>query len=240
MKNRDLLGGKVDKGTHFFATLVGVKTALSRFLDVPDFPIVHNNDKKLYLRKNPQEEQKYPYAYASISSIGLIEERQNAKTVRRHGLAHNINGTNASVDKYYIFPVKFSLDFHYIVDDFADASKFILKALVLLGTEAMNFRLRTGGKDSLPWTVRIVMESKEIQFPLADKDLESDPEGHDITLSFVIETYHGVVRQTAKINNEGKVHVGAHVAPIPKDGEEQSLGKFVINDDGSVGDDPEE
>lgn len=201
----DLLGGSIDKSSHFFASLVGVKEALRRQLQLPDFPVIHNNDKKIYMRKQG-DAATYPHVYASISTIALKEDAQNPKTIRRHGISHAINGTNSTVDKYYVFPIKFDIELHYVVDDFSKAANFILRSLVLLGTEAMNFRIRLH-EGGLPWFVRVTMPSRDIAFPLADKDMESDPEGHDIVLNFSIETYHGVVRETAKINNEGKIHI---------------------------------
>lgn len=217
-QKHDLLGGNVEKGTFFFTTLVGMKQALKKALpQLPkDFPIIHNNDKKIFLRK--RSDPSFPYAFASISNISLKEDAQNSKAVRRHGIAHAVNGTNSTVDKYYIFPIKFDIELHFVVDDFSKAAKFILDALVVLGAEVMSFKVSLSG--GLPWIVRISSTTKEIAFPLADKDLESDPEGHDIVITFTVESYHGVVRETAKINNAGAIQI--------------QISDMNINDDGSV------
>jgi len=206
----DFIGTTYDRSEPFLATLAGVRAGLKRFFGVAELPIVTDNDVKLALR-NKFDTAAYPFCYLTFNNIGLKEDAQNPKTIRRHGLAYNINGTNSTVDKYYFFPIKFGMELHYVGDNFRTSANFILRSMTLLASEALNFKIRTGS-DTLYWKVRVTSEG-DIQFPRADRENEVDPSGYDIVLNLTVESYTGVVRETAKINNFGKVQFDFAVGP---------------------------
>lgn len=214
----DLLGKNIDRNTPFFIGLLGAHGAIKRFFgfrDIP-LPIIQNNNVKAVLRQgldNPND-LKYPYAYMSLTEIELAKDRQAVKTIRRQSQGFNVNGTNATVSKFYGFPVSVGLELHFVTNDLLQAIQFSLKALTLLTTETLSFDVED---DNFAWMVQVSTDSNSISFPKSDKDNEADPEAFDMVCTIKVTGYSGVTKDVPKINNQA--NVGRRAGIINKAGE---------------------
>lgn len=207
MRQKDLLGTTAFKQTHLFASFAGIRRVFKRFFKLEELPFVHNNDLKIMQRA--KFEPTYPYAYVSITSMGISENNIDVARVRRHGGGHTVTEANSTLTKHYFFPITLKLELHYITDSFIDAIQFISEALILSQTKVLTFTLKTGHVQGF---VTITAESKDLQLPRADKENEVDPESFDIVLNFSVDTWTGVSRETAKVNNRGEVEMNVNIA----------------------------
>lgn len=215
MKSRDLLGNQKFKQTHLFTAFAAIRASLKRYFKLEDLPFVHNNDAKMMQRS--KMEPTYPYAYVSMNSIAKQEAHLLSPTIRRRGSGDVRDGSNSQITRLHYFPVIIRYEFHYITNDYFDAMRFIGEALILMESKALNVRITTGSASSF---LDIVMDSKEIAIPRADKENEADPESFDLVLSCYSNTWTGVEKKIAKINNRGEVEFNA----------------VVVNPDGNVTD----
>ena len=206
LRKRDILGSATFKQTHMYASFQGVQRVFKKFFNIKELPFVHNNELKILQRQKLQPS--YPYAYMSVNAIGLPEGGLNGATLGRHGTGMSLSQANATLTKHYMFPISVQLEFHYITDNTLDALLFMNKALLLMNTKKLSFRLTVNGVSGV---VGIICDNTEIQLPRADKDNEVDPEGHDIALNYRIATWTGVSREVAKVNNAGIIDFGAVV-----------------------------
>jgi hypothetical protein len=215
LKSRDLLGNQSFKQTHLFTSFAAIRASFKRYFKLQDLPFVHNNDVKQLLRS--KMEPSFPYAYVSVNSIAKTEAHLLSPTIRRRGVGDVLDGSNSQITRLHYFPIQLRYEFHYITNDYVDAIRFIGEALILIDSKALNVRITSGKASSF---VDIVMDTKEIAIPRADKENEVDPEGFDLTFSCTSNTWTGVEKQISKINNRGEVTFNA----------------VVVNPDGNVTD----
>lgn len=200
----DMLGRSIDKNTPLFASLAGAREALKRFLSLRDLPIIQSNDVKAFLRQ--QQKPEYPYSYMSFTDIAIQKDGQAVKNLRRVSQGSSVHhATNSTVSKFYGFPAIISMELHFVTNDILAAVNFTTRSLITMHTEALNFDLEC---EAFSWKVQITTDSESISFPRSDKDNEADPESFDMVLPLKIRTYIGVVKDVAKINNDGKVTTG--------------------------------
>jgi hypothetical protein len=204
MRRKDLLGNQAFKQTHLYASFHGIRKAFKNFFKVKELPFVHNNDVKQMLRG--QFEPTYPYAYISFTSIGNAENHLLSPTIRRHSAGMSLSDKNSTITKHYMFPITLRYEFHYVTNDYTDVIRFISQALILTDAKSMNIRVTS---DAVSSFVDIKADTKEITIPRADKDAENDPEGFDIQIAFTSNTWTGVSKEVAKVNNLGIFEMGA-------------------------------
>jgi hypothetical protein len=207
LRRKDLLGTTEFKQTHLFASFAGIRKVFKRFFKLSELPFVHSNDVKVLQRG--KFEPSFPYAYVSITSMGISENNVDVARIRRHGGGHTVHQANSTLTKHYFFPITLKVELHFITDDFLKAIQFMSEALILSQTKVLTFTLRTGDVEGF---VTITPESKDLQLPRADKENEVDPESFDIVCNFSIDTWTGVSRETAKVNNNGEVELNVSIA----------------------------
>ena len=206
LRKRDILGSSTFKQTHLYASLSGVQRVFKKFYNLEELPFVHNNELKILQRQ--KLEPTYPYAYMSINAIGIPDGSLPGGALTRHGTGFQVSTANSTITKHYFFPIQIQLEFHYVTNDTLDAILFINKALMFINTKKLSFRLTVKEVSGI---VGIIADTTEIQLPRADKDNEVDPEGHDIVLNYRVNTWNGVSRQVAKVNNAGNIEFGAMI-----------------------------
>lgn len=207
LSQKDVLAGSVFKDTYMKATLVAARKGLVKFLGLPSLPFIHNNDVKALLRQNT--EPSYPYCYAAIDTVGLRDQMVNEKAARRHGLGFSVNGTNSTVSKVFMFPINVHFTLHYVTNDYADALRYITKAIILNVCGVMSFKLL--GSSHPNGIVTVSPDTFSFDLPPADKETPNEPEAHDITCGYNIGTWTGVTKDVAKINNEGRIMFGNYI-----------------------------
>lgn len=237
----DLLGKNIDKNTPFFTGLLGAHSAIKRFFGMRKIPlpIIQSNNVKAVLRQTIANDDNsgnhYPYAYMSISNFEMVMDEQANKTARRHGQGHRDTGSNATLAKFYGFPMIVSIELHFVTNDIFEAVKFGLKSLTLLNTGVLNFEVED---ENFKWVVVVKGESPSIAFPRTDKDNESDPEAFDMVCNISIRLWSGVMKEVPKINNSGSVdrHVGivrnAQGMEEVKAGKIEVGGNVIFDDEG--------
>jgi hypothetical protein len=217
MRLPDNIDRILDKNSPAYITLVGYREVCKRFFQLGAFPLIQSQDVKRELRKGLDEQNvnmtKYPYAYFSLSSVGITKDQQPIKGAARNSLGFTLDElTNSMVKKAFVFPASISVDMHYVTDDVIDALNFCTRTLIIAHSGKLNFRAEYEG---VSWIVAISLQSDELSLPRTDKDLESDPEGYDIQVSFRIDTKLGAVKDVSKINNRGDVTKSVDVRPNP-------------------------
>lgn len=208
-EKKDLLGATRDKKSRLHGTLYGVRRELKRRFKITEMPFVHSNDAKVFQRQRMVPS--FPWAYVSVNTVGLNEQSINPNTAARHSVGHSFargDQGNATISKHYMFPIIIGMEMHFITDDYMTAMAFIDTALIIATSNKMNFKMKMLGVENY---VRITPESREFTLPRSDKENEQDPEGFDIVFNFRVETWTGVTKEVAKINNMGEVELGAIV-----------------------------
>jgi hypothetical protein len=215
LKSRDLLGNQSFKQTHLFTSFAAIRASFKRYFKLEDLPFVHNNDAKMVQRSKLVPT--YPYAYVSVNSIAKTEAHLLSTTIRRRGSGDVLDGSNSQITRLHYFPITLRYELHYITNDYFDAIRFIGECLILVDSKALNVRITSGKASSF---LDIVLDSKEIAIPRADKENEADPESFDLVVSCYSNTWTGVEKKISKINNRGEVEFNA----------------VVVNPDGTVTD----
>ena len=204
LRKRDMIGSSTFKQTHLYGSFQGVQRAFKKFFDLQELPFVHNNELKMMQRQ--KFEPSYLYAYMSVTAIGIPEGAMNGATLARHSAGFQVDGSNSTITKFFFFPIQVQLEFHYVTNDTLDAILFINKALLMINAKKFSFRLKANGVSGV---VGITTDTTEVQLPRADKENEDDPESHDLVLNFRVNTWNGVSRKVAKVNNDGKIEMNA-------------------------------
>jgi hypothetical protein len=216
MKLTDNLDRILDKNSAAYLTLYSFRESLKRFFQLDEIPLVQSQDVKREMKKGVDDPNravatKYPYAYFSLSSIGLVKDQQGIKQIARNSLGMTLDDlANASIGKAYLFPAKIAVEFHYVTNDLVSAIDFSTKALIVTHSGKLNLRVELDGTSSI---VGVTASSEEVSMPRSDKEAEGDPEGFDLAISFDIQCKLGVVKQVPKVNNRGTVTQSVDVRP---------------------------
>lgn len=215
MRLPDNIDRILDKNSPAYITLLGFRESCKRFFRLREFPLVQSQDVKREIRKGLDAQnvdaQKYPYAYFSIGSIGLIKDQQPIKTATRHSMGFTVDElTNSMVKKAFVFPSSINVEMHYVTDDIIDGIDFATRALIIAVGGKLNFKSEYEG---MSWMVTITPNGEDISFPRTDKESEADPEGMDLTISFRIDTKLGAMKDVPKVNNHGAVTQNVGLRP---------------------------
>lgn len=199
----------IEKNGPAYITFLTFRDACKKFFDLKHLPLIQNNDVKRALRSfketdpNRSTSDLYPYAYYSVSGLGVVRDGQPLKGLARASAGYTVDEVaNATVKKAYLFPAAVTIEFHYVTNDLMRAIDFSSVALIVGQTGKLNSRVQFEGTE---WTVEIKMDSESIPFPRTDKDNEVDPEAFDLVISFTVNSRIGRVRAVPKINNYGRV-----------------------------------
>ena len=216
MKLTDNVDRIVDKNSAAYLTLFTFREAIKHFFGIEDFPLIQSQDVKRELKRNigvdnPNNSvaNAYPYAFWSLSDIGLIKDQQAIKGVARNSLGATFDElANSVLKKAYLFPSSINVEMHYFTKDLVDAINFSTSALLVAHSGKLNARVEL---DGVSWIVTTTMTSESVPLPRTDKDQEQDPEALDLAISFRIDTKIGVMRDVPKINNRGTVTQNAEL-----------------------------
>lgn len=204
----------LQKNSPAYITLYTFREAVKRFFALEALPLVQSQDVKRHLKKgvddaNINVADLYPYSYYSLGSLGLVKDQQAVKTAARHSMGATFDElANAVLKKAFLFPCSIQAEVHYVTKDIIDAMNFCTRALIVAHSGKMNARVEYEG---VSWIVEVKLDSESIPIPRSDKDLEADPEGMDLVLSFTINTKLGAMRDVPKVNNRGEVTTGIEV-----------------------------
>lgn len=225
LRKRDILGSSTFKQTQMYASFQGVQRVFKKFFGLKDLPFVHNNELKMMQRQ--QIEPSYPYAYMSVTSIGIPDGAMPGAALARHGAGFSIDTSNSTVQKHFYFQIQIQLEFHYVTNDTLDALLFMNKALLLINAKKFSFRLKTNGVSGI---VGITTDTPELQLPRADKENEDDPEAHDLVMNFRVATWTGLSRAVAKVNNDGLITFAAMVANADGEVVDEEVSEIITAD----------
>ena len=216
MKLTDNVDRIVDRNSAAYLTLFTFRESVKHFFGLEAFPLVQSQDVKRELKRsigvdspNNSVANAYPYAYWSLSDVGLIKDQQPIKGVARNSLGATFDElANAVLKKAYLFPSTINVEMHYLTKDLVEAINFSTRALLVAHSGKLNARVEL---DGATWFVTITMTSESIPLPRSDKEQVADPEALDLAISFRIDTKLGVMRDVPKINNRAEITQGVEL-----------------------------
>lgn len=216
-RNFDLLSAVQNRQTSLYVTLLGFRASLSQKLGLKELPLITHDDMKAELRR--RDNPSYPYGFFSIESLEIKKDQTLNKSTRRHSSAIAFDtATNAIVNKGYLFPVDIQASVHFVHNDPRDVLLFLEKALILGAVDAFSFKASVPGIPD--WTVGVAMADGPVSLPRSEFENEADAGAFDIEMQFTISTKLGIIKDVAKINNEGRVDMSVGVADQnPGDGQ---------------------
>jgi hypothetical protein len=183
-------------------SLFGAKRVLERQLRLKDVFYIFNNNKKSPLQR--KKETKYPYAYFAFSSMRINKDSFNNKAIRRNGITDrgtnfaSVNRvTNATINKYFLFPAEVCCEMHYFDDNISNIIKFTEAFLILGVTDCFNFSVRMN--ESAQWVSRIEIPDDSVTVPEYDLESAENPGASEIVMPFIIHTHLGFCRDVAKV-----------------------------------------
>lgn len=199
----------VDRNSAAYLTLTTFREAAKKFFGLKSLPLIQTQDVKREVRRrtlgseNDQVANVYPYSYFNISSMAIDKTQFAVKTIGRASMGMTFDDLqNAMVKQAYMFPCTLQVELHFVTNDLIRAIDFSTRALIVSVTGKLNSRVEL---DGVTWVISTAIDGDSISFPRADKDLEEDPEGYDITITATINSKLGVMRDVPKINNYGHV-----------------------------------
>ena len=204
---KDSLDRIVDVNTPAYLTLYTFREGIKRFFGLDELPLAQSQDVKREMRKGIDDPNhnmsRYPFAYYSISSLGLVKDQQPIKSLARNSMGYTLDDlSNVALKKAYLFPSTIMVELHFLTNDLIRAIDFSTRALIVSHSGKINAEVQYEG---VKWFVVTRCDSDSISFPRTDKDAENDPEVLDLTVSFSIDTKLGALRDVPKVNNRGIV-----------------------------------
>lgn len=189
------------------ATLTGVQNKIQELFELNAFVInISNNPKRVVEIKNGGKPANLPYGWYTPSSIELDQERGNLTNLSRHGSALAVpNGETSTLKQSYLFPANIPVDATFRFSDYEQACIFAQRMALALPAKILNFEINikaVGDK----FTVEVnAGGSFSVPYPKID-DLDN-PNGqyYEIQLSLTIKTKIGLLRDVAKLNNNGQI-----------------------------------
>lgn len=199
----DLLGGTQTKNTPLIATLYGVRKSLAANLGLSTVRLVtHDNQKRIL---STEAKSKYPYGYMRIRSLRIIKDRTNVQAIRRHGAVSSVKlGQEITIDKGYLFPASLAMELTFVSDDIFDVLHLTEKLAIISAYNGFTFGLTLPELEN-EFFVAVKFESDDFSIPDSVLQDEQNPASMELTFPFTVETHLGIVKQVAKINNQGQV-----------------------------------
>jgi hypothetical protein len=211
---KDSLDRIMDVNAPAYLTLYTFRESIQRFFSIETLPLVQSQDVKREMRKGLDDPnanmQLYPFAYYSISTLSLIKDQSPIKGIARNSMGYTVDElTNATTKKAFVFPATINVELHYVTNDLIRALDFSTRALIVALSGKLNAEVQWEG---IKWFVTVRCDADSVNFVRTDKEMESDPEAMDLTITFSIDTKLGAMRDVPKINNRGSVQqtIGNH------------------------------
>lgn len=142
-----------------------------------------------------------------MSSMRLVKDQMHVKNIRKFGMSDaltNFNSinrpTNATINKFFMFPVEISAELHYFHNNVKDIMKFIETFLILGGTDCFNFFLKFN--ENMRWLVHVAVTDDSISIPEYDLEDSVNPAAMEIVIQFTVASHCGFIRDVAKVNDQ--------------------------------------
>lgn len=198
-----LLSGTPYSNTPLYASLLGLRKTLSSHLNITEnIPLItHNNQKSIFRRESVQ---KYPYSYILLNDFRIIRDQAPNKTIARRGSHISLSEiTNSSVKKGYLFRSEINFEFHWIHNSITDVINFVEKITILGAIDGFTFNVKI--PDIEEWVATVELPDNAITFPRNELEDPAEPSAMDVTVSMLLKTRAGIVRDVPKVNNRGEV-----------------------------------
>lgn len=195
-------------------TVEGLKKSFAAKLGVNNLAWAFHNNWKQTLRASKGDGTAYPHGNFKLTGVEVGSD-PNIRNIARVGSGHNTTVTqnNASIRKFYLFPVKLTFDFEVKFQDVKQGIQFAMAANVLTAISELSFYISYMGDR---WNARVSnagTATGNIPFPTIDDLNEgSTPGTAAIQFQLTVDTKLGFVRDTNKLNNLGEVNINADLA----------------------------
>lgn len=182
------------------SAIQGARIVLERELGLSNILVSTNEAVKRELANRGQN--KYPYAYMSMSDMQADRQRLAGRSIRRHGfLTGSQNNTFSTVQKGYIFPVKVSFELKYIDDD--PYRILYIAENFAIWSSASNLTFSMKIQDLELQTTMTIPES--VTIPIADTGNTNEPGGQELSIPIIMDTYCGFVRDVSSVSSNSPI-----------------------------------
>lgn len=197
MSISDSLLKTISKSSLMLMSLHGVRTAFERELELKNMVISTSDTVKRELQRKGTTA--YPYSYLSMSELIGIRDQGSNKFVQRHGIRMAADGATRSTSrKAFLFPINVGMELKYIDSDPTRCFLMAESMVILSMLGGLQFELLIG--DTVRFLVRVeIPETTAI--PITSYSSAESPDASEISLSLVIHTYAGFLKDVSAVNS---------------------------------------
>lgn len=203
------------------ANLNGVAEVLRRELGLKH--LRYSLDDKIKSAQANDNDITYPYAWIVPTDGRMVKDQISNRAVQRYGLrTGNAGATRNTTQIGFVFPVQLGMELHFVDSDASRLMHMMEVFLILSGINRLTFDVRF--RSDLILNTRIEIPDS-VSIPIADTGDTTKPGGGELTLSLIIHTYAGFLRDvssvyaqpTIGINIEGTDQMEEYECAIPQE-----------------------
>ena len=192
------------------ASLTGFANKIREMFELNVFALnIANNPKRAVEIHNGGKPANLPYGWYTPSTLDLDTGNNNLTNISRYGSSIAVpNGETSTLKQSYFFPCNIPLDIVVRFDEQAAATIFAQRMIVALPAKLLNFELEISAVQDKFTVVVDSGGSYSIPFPKID-DIDN-PNGlyYEIQFNLTLKTKIGILRDVAKLNNNGTITIG--------------------------------
>lgn len=185
----------IEHNSMLLASLSGLRSILEKELDLKNIDIASDDMVKQLLASRGHVE--YPYAYISLTEISGVRDHTPNKNVRRLGYnMGTFNSTKSTTQKAYMFPVTIAVDFKYVDSDPYRCLRMVEALVILSQIDSLYYDIVLN--DDYRYHNRVEIP-ENTSIPLSDTNNPQTPGGMEVSVSIILHTYCGFVRDVAAV-----------------------------------------
>lgn len=209
----------LENNSLLLASLSGLRSILEKELNVSNIAIASDDMVKNNLAN--KGDVKYPYAYISLTELAGVKDQVPNKTIRRLGYSlGTFNSTKSTTQKAYMFPVTIAVDFKYVDSDPYRCIRMVEALVILSQIDALYYDIVLNEEYRYHNRVEI---PENTSIPLSDTNNPQTPGGMEVSVSMILHTYCGFVRDVAAVQASTPVVNFAFTVDHIKGGIEEAI-----------------
>lgn len=188
----------LENNSLLLASLSGLRSILEKELSIKNIEIATDDMVKAALAAKGKVE--YPYAYISLTELSGVRDIVPNKNVRRLGYSMGtFNSTKSTTQKAYLFPVTIAVDLKYVDSDPYRCLRMVEALVILSQIDALYYDIVLN--DDYKYHNRVEIP-ENTSIPLADTNNPQTPGGMEVSVSLILHTYCGFIRDVAAVQRD--------------------------------------